>query len=80
RVFSHLKPHSSTCELDNYLHLLSPRELEVFKLVGQGKNNQEIALLLHLTEGTVKNYITRILSQLNFRDRVSAALWAQRNL
>jgi DNA-binding NarL/FixJ family response regulator len=34
------------------------------KLVGQGKNNQEIALLLHLTEGTVKNYVTRILSQL----------------
>ncbi|MEY2832157.1 MAG: hypothetical protein RLZZ574_1415 [Cyanobacteriota bacterium] len=80
RVFSHLKPHTSTFESDNYLHLLSPRELEVFKLVGKGKNNQEIALLLHLTEGTVKNYITRILSQLNFRDRVSAALWAQRNL
>jgi DNA-binding NarL/FixJ family response regulator len=80
RVFSHLKPHVTAFESKDYLHLLSSRELEILKLVGQGKNNQEIALLLHLTEGTVKNYITRILSQLNFRDRVSAALWAQRNL
>jgi DNA-binding NarL/FixJ family response regulator len=79
RVFSHLKPHASNLESD-YQNLLSPREIEVLKLVGKGMNNQEIALSLHLTEGTVKNYITRILSQLNFRDRVSAALWAQKNL
>ncbi len=79
RVFSHLKPHSSTFESDDR-SLLSPREIEVLKLVGDGKNNQEIARSLHLTEGTVKNYITKILSQLNMRDRVGAALWAQKNL
>lgn len=79
RVFSHLKPYSSNSESE-YQQLLSQREIEVLKLVGRGKNNQEIALLLHLTEGTVKNYITRILSQLNMRDRVGAALWAQKNL
>jgi DNA-binding NarL/FixJ family response regulator len=40
----------------------------------------EILILTTFTEGTVKNYITRILSQLNMRDRVGAALWAQRHL
>jgi DNA-binding NarL/FixJ family response regulator len=79
RVFSHLKPHSSTFASDDR-NLLSPREIEVLKLVGEGKNNQEIARSLHLTEGTVKNYITKILSQLNMRDRIQAALWAQKNL
>jgi DNA-binding NarL/FixJ family response regulator len=79
RVFSHLKPHVSTVDLD-YQKLLTSREIEVLKLVGKGMNNQEIAFLLHLTEGTIKNYVTRIFSQLNFRDRVGAALWAQTNL
>ena len=35
---------------------LSSRELDVLKLIGQGKPNQEIASILHLSEGTVKNY------------------------
>jgi DNA-binding NarL/FixJ family response regulator len=60
--------------------VLSKRELEVLKLVGEGKNNLEIAQRLHLTEGTVKNYITQILSKLQVRDRVQAALWAQQQL
>ncbi|MEO0539223.1 MAG: response regulator transcription factor [Cyanobacteria bacterium P01_A01_bin.123] len=62
---------------------LSQREFEVLKLVGQGKTNQEIAAHLHLSEGTVKNYITRILQNLNqfdVKDRVQAALWAVQNL
>jgi DNA-binding NarL/FixJ family response regulator len=48
--------------------------------VGEGKNNQEIAQELFLSEGTVKNYITQILNKLEMRDRVQAALWSQRNL
>ncbi|MBI4784035.1 MAG: response regulator transcription factor [Oscillatoriophycideae cyanobacterium NC_groundwater_1537_Pr4_S-0.65um_50_18] len=59
---------------------LSKRELEVLMLIGQGKNNQEIAEMLHLSDGTVRNYVTRILSQLNLRDRVQAVLWAQQHL
>jgi DNA-binding NarL/FixJ family response regulator len=59
---------------------LSKRELEVLKLIALGKNNQEISRTLHLTEGTVRNYITNILSQLDVRDRVQAILWAQKNL
>jgi DNA-binding NarL/FixJ family response regulator len=52
----------------------------VLKLVGTGKNNLEIAQDLYLSEGTVKNRVTQILSKLGMRDRVAAALWAQRHL
>jgi DNA-binding NarL/FixJ family response regulator len=60
--------------------LLSKREIDVLKLVGEGKNNTEIAQDLYLSEGTVKNYMTQILSKLAMRDRVAAALWAQRHI
>ena len=59
---------------------MSKREIEVLKLVGQGKNNQEIAQELHLSEGTVKNYVTQILNKLDMRNRIQAALWTQKNL
>jgi DNA-binding NarL/FixJ family response regulator len=56
----------------------SQREQDVLSLITQGKNNREIAQHLHLTEGTVKNHVTRILNRLGLRDRTQAALWAQR--
>lgn len=59
---------------------LSERELDVLKLLGQGKTNREIAKTLHITEGTVRNYISRILSELELGDRTQAALWAHRIL
>ncbi len=77
KVFSQLKPlHSAS----NFSQELSKREIEVLKLVGQGKNNQEIAQSLYLSEGTVKNYVTQIISKLEMRDRIQVALWAQQNL
>lgn len=76
KAFSQLKPLPSNFSSD----LLSKREIEVLKLVGEGKNNQEIAQMLFLSEGTVKNHVTQILAKLEMRDRVQAALWAQRNL
>jgi DNA-binding NarL/FixJ family response regulator len=59
---------------------LSKREVEILKLIVLGKNNQEISESLHLTEGTVRNYVTNILSQLDVRDRVQAILWTQKHL
>ncbi|MBA3993917.1 MAG: DNA-binding response regulator [Cyanobacteria bacterium DS2.3.42] len=59
-----------------YDELLTERELEVFSLIGQGKTNQEIAQALNLTEGTVKNYVTRIFDRIGARDRIHAALLA----
>ena len=76
KVFSQLKAPACPRAASS----LSRREIEVLKLVGAGKNNQEIAQDLYLSEGTVKNYVTQILSKLAMRDRIATALWAQRNL
>ncbi len=56
---------------------LTPRELEVLKLIASGANNREIANTLFLSENTVKNYVTNILDRLNVRDRTQAALLAR---
>lgn len=55
---------------------LTQRELEVLRLIASGANNREIAQTLFLSENTVKNYVTNILSRLNLRDRTQAALLA----
>jgi len=56
---------------------LSERELEVLRLLANGRSNKEIAAELHLAEGTVKNHVTNVLAKLNARDRTQAALRAQ---
>lgn len=79
KVVAQLKPNSSRPK-DDSDYLLSQRELEILKLMKQGKNNREIAQELHLTEGTVRNYVSQIFSQLGVRDRIQAVLWAQQHL
>jgi DNA-binding NarL/FixJ family response regulator len=56
------------------------REMNVLKLIAEGKSNREIATYLSLTEGTVKNYVTKILNHLNLRDRTQIAIWAHENV
>ena len=56
---------------------LSERELEILRLIAMGASNREIAGLLFLAEGTVKNHVTNILGKLNARDRTQAALKAR---
>jgi len=58
---------------------LSVRELEVIELIAKGKSNKEIGLELFLSEGTVKNYVTKILSTLNLRDRTQIAIWSHQS-
>ncbi len=55
---------------------LSDRELSILRLLARGATNKEIAETLHLAEGTVKNYVTAILSKLGVSDRTQAALAA----
>jgi DNA-binding NarL/FixJ family response regulator len=55
---------------------LSARELEVLRHVAAGSSNREIAAALYLTEGTVKNHVTSVLTKLDVRDRTQAALRA----
>ncbi len=55
---------------------LTERERDVLRLIAQGCSNKEIAAALHLTEGTVKGYVSAILVKLNVADRTQAALFA----
>ncbi len=55
---------------------LTPREKDVLRLIAQGASNKEIAQKLYISEGTVKNHVTNILTRLNLRDRTQAALLA----
>ncbi len=56
---------------------LTERELDVLRLVATGATNKEIAEELCVSEGTVKNHVSNILSRLGFRDRLQAALFAR---
>ncbi len=65
-------------ELDP-IQLLTERERSVLKLLAQGRSNKDIARSLHLTEGTVKGYVSNILAKLKLEDRTQAALLAVRH-
>ena len=60
------------------LQQLTEREYQVLQLVAAGQSNKEIGLQLHLSEKTVKHHMTNILQKLQVRNRVEAALLAQR--
>ncbi len=55
---------------------LSCRERQLVSLVLQGKRNKEIAFELHLTIGTVKEYMHRLFRKINVSSRVELAIWA----
>jgi DNA-binding NarL/FixJ family response regulator len=63
-------------ELPQGLLELTTREREVLRMIAVGASNREIAQNLFLSEGTVRNHISHILSRLNVRDRTQAALIA----
>ncbi|WP_133876837.1 response regulator [Paractinoplanes brasiliensis] len=58
---------------------LTDREIEVLRLIARGATNREIASQLYVSEGTVKNHVSHILSRLGLRDRTQAALYAREN-
>jgi len=58
------------------LSALTPRELEVLRLLGRGLSNAELATELHLSEATVKTHLARIFAKLNLRDRAQAVVIA----
>ena len=55
---------------------LKPSEKQMIALVGRGMSNKEIAGKLNLSEGTVRNGLSVILSKLGLRDRTQLAIWA----
>ena len=62
--------------LDKSLDLLTQQERHVLLLVSEGKTNREIAKALFLGEGTVRNYVSSILSKLGVSNRAEAAAYA----
>ena len=69
----------SDLKADN-LNELTEREREILELIANGKSNKEIGLQLHLTEKTIKHYVTNILQKLQVQSRVQAALLAQQKM
>ena len=61
---------------DNNVNNLSNAEWKIIQQVGFGLSNKEIAQKLYLSEGTVRNYLSSILSKLELRDRTQLAIWA----
>jgi DNA-binding NarL/FixJ family response regulator len=81
KVFSRIPEQSSTRSSTlTILENLNHNEIEILRLIGKGKSNREISIDLHLSEGTVKNYVSNILTCLNLRDRLQIAVWVAQNL
>ncbi|GBC93566.1 Transcriptional regulatory protein DegU [bacterium HR15] len=70
--------HTEHARASHLLAELTARELDILRMIAQGKRNKEIADALFITEKTVKNYISNILFKLQVNSRTEAALLAVR--
>jgi len=61
---------------DELADQLNESEIKIIQVVGRGLSNREISATLYLSEGTVRNYISSILTKLELRDRTQLAIWA----
>lgn len=77
--FSQLANKAVDKQADPKVKLLTDREIEICRLIAEGKNNQEISEELFLSQGTVKNHITKILLKLDLRDRTQLAIFTINN-
>lgn len=77
--FSQLANESVDKHIDKKAELLTEREIDICRLIAEGKNNKEIAEQLFLSQGTVKNHITRVLIKLDLRDRTQLAVFTIKN-
>ena len=77
RLFSQMAKGNYGISVDSRsVDEISRSEWRVIQQVGYGKSNKEIAADLNLSEGTVRNNLSSILSKLDLRDRTQLAIWA----
>ena len=76
RLITHFLSSATPASRPDRLAVLTAREREVLTLIATGLSNPEIADQLHLSEGTVKTHVGRILAKLDLRDRVHAVILA----
>ena len=80
KVLERLRATSTSPEAAETIRTeLSDRELDVLKLIANGKDNAQIAADLHISPKTVKNHISNILTKLQIENRIQAAVYAVRN-
>ena len=73
-----LLTNHSSFDFDHYG--IVEKEQEIIEQVAKGLSNKEIASLLYLSEGTVRNYISTILEKLSLRDRTQLAIFYYTNI
>jgi DNA-binding NarL/FixJ family response regulator len=80
KVLQRVRASSSQPEIATTIRSeLSEREIEVLKLIANGKDNAMIAAELHISPKTVKNHISNILMKLQIENRIQAAVYAVRS-
>ena len=72
-------PTEAVSDVEDIVHPLSVREMEVLCLLSAGLSNREIAPVLFISESTVKTHVAHIIGKLGVSDRVQAAVWAARH-
>ena len=80
KVLQRVRASSASHREADVIHQeLSDREIEVLKLIANGKDNAMIAGELHISPKTVKNHISNILMKLQIENRIQAAVFAVRS-
>ncbi|MGJ0514566.1 MAG: response regulator [Methylomicrobium sp.] len=74
-----LKRESEKQNLQTLIERLTPREIDLIRLVASGHSNKQIAEQRHISEGTVKAHLHNIFDKLQVKSRVALTLYAQNN-
>jgi len=78
RLIKHIRQHETEQQAAAFKGL-THREMEILSEVSKGKTNKDIAKILKLSEKTVRNHVSAILTKLGFTNRIEAATFAVRN-
>jgi DNA-binding NarL/FixJ family response regulator len=77
-MLSEIKPQTAASQRQDVFSDLTAREEQILESISRGLSNKEIGRELNITEKTVKHYVTNVLQKLQVRNRVEAALLAQK--